>query len=215
MAAIPGRKSSFASLRNAFKSNKSNQDASPVPPVPVIDHQAYPALRNPFSRSTTSLNQSSTSNGKDKRRPSAKSPSQSRATPPPAPAMSSLNSVFHRARAYSHAKSTSAHSHSSSAAHSELSETGGEGSPISYTRRAPPVPPVPNEYEGNVRKHHAAASGPYEPSPDPIVAKPQKPHEYALHVVFTKFLTSAEQLVQHFLSHSLVRLMLPPAKPSH
>ncbi|THH32564.1 hypothetical protein EUX98_g1631 [Antrodiella citrinella] len=47
-----GKKSSFASLRNAFKSSKSSE---PAPPVPALDQQAYPALKNPFNRSTSSL----------------------------------------------------------------------------------------------------------------------------------------------------------------
>lgn len=48
------KKSSFASIRNVFKSGKNNDNAPP--PVPSLD-QSYPVLRNPFNRSTSSLNQ--------------------------------------------------------------------------------------------------------------------------------------------------------------
>ncbi|KAF7761502.1 hypothetical protein Agabi119p4_9494 [Agaricus bisporus var. burnettii] len=47
------KKPSFASIRNAFKSSaKSNNDP---PPVPQLD-SSYPVLKNPFNRSTSSLN---------------------------------------------------------------------------------------------------------------------------------------------------------------
>jgi hypothetical protein len=43
------KKSSFASIRNAFKGGKDkDKDAPPVPP---LDYQAYPVLKNPFNRS--------------------------------------------------------------------------------------------------------------------------------------------------------------------
>ena len=75
------KKTSFASIRNAFKHGKS----SDTPPVPPLDHQAYPSLKNPFNRSTSSLAHSSISN----RRPSVNTspPSFRRPalSPPPVP----------------------------------------------------------------------------------------------------------------------------------
>ncbi|KAF9235809.1 cell morphogenesis N-terminal-domain-containing protein [Melanogaster broomeanus] len=54
-AASPfSKKASFASIRNAFKSSSKNN--ADVPPLPSLDlSQAYPILKNPFNRSTSSL----------------------------------------------------------------------------------------------------------------------------------------------------------------
>ncbi|KAG8937043.1 Cell morphogenesis protein PAG1 [Tulasnella sp. 419] len=187
---FPSRKSSFASIRSAFNRGKSSQQHEP-PPVPSIDHGAHP-----FSRSGSSLAQSppTSKDHSSRRLISAKSSSQSRPT-------QASNAT--RMRSHSYANSISAHSHSSSIAPSEYSDIiVGDGSPSMDSFGVPPVPAVPNEFGANVRRHQNSPIQ-YSESPRSTVAKPQRPHEYALHIIFTKYITSAERLVEHFVIRPL------------
>ncbi|KAG9015079.1 Cell morphogenesis protein PAG1 [Tulasnella sp. 427] len=199
----PARKHSFASLRNAFKSSKSTVP-EPPPPVPSLDpQQNYPALRNPFSRSATSLSQHPPPNSSAKLQSSRK---QQPRTPSTTNAKSPSQSYSSRFapqgynRTRSNSQAASAHSHSSSVAHSEYSDFG-DGSP-NLSLDPPPVPRVPNQYEANVRRHRNDSSG-FSRGGSASMAKPQKPHEYAVHVLFTKFVTCAEKLVEHYTAQSL------------
>lgn len=72
----------------------------------------------------------------------------------------------------------------------------------------PPVPRVPGRYDANVRRHIPTSNALAEVG-ESVLAKPQKPHEYAIHILFTKFVTTAERLVELFLKQSLVRLPAP------
>ncbi|KAG8901572.1 Cell morphogenesis protein PAG1 [Tulasnella sp. 408] len=200
----PARKHSFASLRNAFKSSKSTAAPEPPPPMPSLDpQQNYPALRNPFSRSASSLSHhpplTASGNPKSSRKPQPRTPSTANAkSPSQSYSTRFIPQGYHRAR--SNSQAASAHSHSSSVAHSEYSDFG-DGSP-NISLDPPPVPRVPNQYEANVRRHRNDSSA-FSGGGSATLAKPQKPHEYAVHVLFTKFVTCAEKLVELFTAQSL------------
>ncbi|KAG8897946.1 Cell morphogenesis protein PAG1, partial [Tulasnella sp. 417] len=147
----PARKHSFASLRNAFKSSKSTAVPEPPPPMPSLDpQQNYPALRNPFSRSASSLSHhpplTASGNSKSSRKQQPRTPSTTNTKSPSQSYSSRITPQgYHRAR--SNSQAASAHSHSSSVAHSEYSDFG-DGSP-NISLDPPPVPRVPNQYEAN------------------------------------------------------------------
>lgn len=185
------KKPSFASIRNAFKSGKSVE----TPPVPQIDHQAYPALRNPFNRSTSSLAHAPTAT---LRKASVTvSPTQHR---PPTPGSIRPS----KSRNPSYAKSQ--HSQSGSIYHT--SENGSDlGHGISYSASPPPVPRVPNVFGGQALRSETPPVGEYE---DKIVMDPRTPSDYALHAVFMRFAESAEKKIDAFLLQGLVSSILPP-----
>ena len=190
------KKNSFASIRNAFKSNKSNEP----PPVPQIDHQANSVFKSSFNRSTSSLN-----HGMPTSRPSP-----SNASPPyprPQTPGSSNEARFVRggpsAKAKSHAYSKSQHSHSGSIF--QYSDAGSDGHGYPYSSSPPPVPRVPNTFGNN---HLQRTDTPPLPDfeEDKIVMDPKTPSDYALHAVFIRFAASAELKIDAFLRQGLVRL---------
>lgn len=85
-------------------------------------------------------------------------------------------------------------------AHSEYSDFG-DGSP-NLSIDPPPVPRVPNQYEANVRRHRNDSSS-FSGGGSATLTKPQKPHEFAVHVLFTKFVTGAEKLIELYTAQSL------------
>jgi len=182
------KKPSFASIRNAFKSGKNNDP----PPVPTLEHHPYPVLKNPFNRSTSSLN--THTSPVSSRGPfgsfMATSPPLAR---PPTPSSST------RAKSKNHVYAKSQHSHSGSFFHA--SDPGSDYGPPSFSSSPPPVPRVPNVF------------GPFHPSDTPdfeddkVVVDPQTPTDYALHVVFIHFATSAETKIDTFLRQALVRYL--------
>ncbi|KAI0795448.1 cell morphogenesis N-terminal-domain-containing protein [Abortiporus biennis] len=184
------KKASFASLRNAFKSNKSND---PAPPVPVLDQQAYPVLKNPFNRSATSLVQSTHS------RPSTHaSPPHFRPSTP-----SSNESKYKQARSKGHSYARSQHSHSGSIFHfSDAGSDHGHGSSFNAMATPPPVPPFPNGF---------GLPGLYEEPDSPmdfeekIVVDARTPSDFALHAIFIRFAASAENLINEFVRQPLDR----------
>lgn len=194
------KKTSFASLRAAFKSGK----ATDAPPVPVIDHHAYPAaLKNPFSRSTSSLAQVPPPPSPGYHRPSVT------ISPPqfPRSSTSSGSDLKHNrgvaSRSRSHAYPRSQHSRSGSVFHS--SDNGsdlGHGyafgfGPDSY---APPVPPVPNAFGGHNFREDTPPPSDYEEN---VVMNPRTPSDYALHAIFIRFASSAEMKIDEFLKQPL------------
>lgn len=189
---LPSRKSSFASIRNAFKSGKST--AHDAPPVPHLDHQSYPVLRNPFSRTSSARSTAASVIGPaTRRRPSAPSPSnvhaQSNSRSPPT--SSAQNGIHMRGTSHAaparHNYSHSDYSPASSLLHSDH----GHGA------LTPPVPRVPN----GIRNHKSTVSRSTDSEPS---LEPRTPAEYALHRVFAQFLTSAEDKIRIFLNQSLV-----------
>lgn len=108
----PTKKSSFASIRNAFKSGSSKtQD---LPPLPPLDHSSYPALKNPFNRSNSSLAHvpsSSRSRPQD-----GMSPPQAR---PATPGSTDFRSARQTPRAKGHAPVRSGHSYTGSLHYSD------------------------------------------------------------------------------------------------
>ncbi|KAH9854750.1 cell morphogenesis N-terminal-domain-containing protein [Lenzites betulinus] len=175
------KKSSFASLRNAFKSAKSNDVP---PPMPTLDMQAYPALNNPFNRSTSSLAQAppmpsrqNTMNASPPNfRPATPGGGEGRAKPS-------------KSRDYTRSQ----HSHSGSLFHN--SDNGSDhgighlpfGSP-------PPLPPMPNAFG-----MHADDAGSFSDAEDRVVPDPKTPSDYALHAIFLRFAASAESHIDEFL----------------
>ncbi|KAI0694213.1 cell morphogenesis N-terminal-domain-containing protein [Cytidiella melzeri] len=182
------KKTSFASLRNAFKSAKSPEVA---PPVPQIDHQVYPALRNPFNRSTSSLAQHLPS------RPSIHaSPPNLR---PSTPASAESKSRGH-SKAARHGYSKSQHSHSESIFHS--SDPGSDhGHNASYlpSLSPPPVPRVPSAFGGYSSREDLAIDE------DKIIVDARTPSDFALHAIFIRFAACAEQFIDDYVQQPLDR----------
>ncbi|KAJ6497024.1 cell morphogenesis N-terminal-domain-containing protein [Mycena vitilis] len=203
------KKSSFASIRAAFKSGGKSNDA---PPVPHIDHQAYPVLKNPFNRSTTSLNYSIPLS----RGPSA-TPSSITTSPPyhrpPTPG-SSDGRHTHRpptSKSKGHSSAKSHHSQTGSIFHtSDGGSDYGQSNPFSPS--PPPVPRVPNAF-GPVRSETP------DFDEDKVIMDPKTPSDYALHAVFIRFASSAEGKIDIFLRESfdheplLADLMGPGVDP--
>ncbi|OCH93344.1 hypothetical protein OBBRIDRAFT_885610 [Obba rivulosa] len=190
------KKSSFASLRNAFKSTKSNDSAPP--PLPPLDHQAYPALRNPFNRSTSSLAHHPPM---PQRRPSVQaSPPHFR---PSTPASGDYRTRNTPSKSKTHSYARSQHSHSGSIFHS--SDTGSDhGHGYSYTASSspPPVPPMPHMFG---RLGHRDDMQSLSDLEDKINMDPRTPSDYALHAIFIRFAASAESHVEDFLQQPLDR----------
>jgi hypothetical protein len=192
------KKTSFASLRNAFKTGKPTD----APPVPAIDHHAYPpALKNPFNRSTSSLAQIPPPSP-GYRRPSVT------ISPPQFPRASTPGSVDSRhtrgaaSRSRSHAYARSQHSRSGSLFHgsdngSDLGH-GYSSNPSSY----PPVPPVPNSFGVHTFREDTPPPSDYD---DKVVMDPRTPSDYALHAIFMRFASSAEMKMEDFLKQPLER----------
>ncbi|KAL5476804.1 TAO3 [Sanghuangporus weigelae] len=190
------KKTSFASLRNAFKSGgKSNE----TPPVPSLDRQVYPALRNPFSRSASSVAHSVSTH-------SAKSPPSAYHRPP---TPSSSNDHRHgramSARSKEQVYGKAQHSHTGSTFHA--SDAGSDYSfgfhhiaPRQTT--PPPVPRVPNEYSGSAQRSEFPVTNDTEGR---AVMDPRTPSEYALHAIFIQFAAMAEHKIERFLKEPIER----------
>ncbi|TFK49459.1 hypothetical protein OE88DRAFT_1737075 [Heliocybe sulcata] len=181
------KKPSFASIRNAFKSGKSTEP----PPVPALDRDAYPVLKNPFNRSNSSLAHAAPL----PRRPSAVaivSPSQGR---PPTPGTDGRS---RGTKSKGHAPARSQHSHTGSVFHS--SDTGSDlGHGYYPSSSPPPMPPMPDMFGGQPSRDGTPPLD-YE---DNIVIEPRTPAEYALHAIFIRFVTSAESKIEAFLKQPL------------
>ncbi|EIW77202.1 hypothetical protein CONPUDRAFT_129444 [Coniophora puteana RWD-64-598 SS2] len=176
------KKSSFASIRNAFKTGARNVEAPP--PLPSLDNN--PILKNPFNRSTSSLNQTTKSSY-------ASSPP----IRPPTPSNDSRSRVPTRARGHTTIKSQ--HSHNGSLFHfSDTGSDSGHGFPFSSSS-PPPVPRMPGQFAGSVRSE-SPMLGDEDEAP---VQGPKTPSEYALHAVFIRFAATAEGKVDAFLRESL------------
>ena len=190
------KKPSFASIRNAFKSGKNND----VPPVPQLDHQAYPVLKNPFNRSTSSLTHVSPINSRAPisapiitippfQRPQTAGSGEPRSTRM-TPATKSKSQSYTKPH----------HSQSGSIFHtSDGGSDYGHGYP--YSPSPPPVPRVPNAF-GHVQRSETPPVSDFEE--DRVVIDPKTPSDYALHAVFMRFATSAEGKIDTFLLQALV-----------
>lgn len=188
------KKSSFASIRNAFKSGRNTE----APPVPQIDTQAYPVLKNPFNRSTSSLAHAPASTAR--KGSVAISPPQQRPTTPGSNEL--RNHKLSKSKSHSYAKSQ--HSQSGSIFHT--SENGSDlGHANSYSTSPPPVPRMPNAFGTQGHRNETSPSAEYD---DKIVIDLRTPSDYALHAVFMRFVTSAEMKIDAFLRQNLVRLTL-------
>ncbi|KAF8067774.1 cell morphogenesis N-terminal-domain-containing protein [Lyophyllum atratum] len=175
------KKTSFASIRNAFKSAKN----SDPPPVPSLDHQSYPVLKNPFNRSTSSLTQS---------------PNNSRGvlnvgSPPFRPPTPGSN-----VRATPKSRHTPGKSHHSQTGSIFHASDGGSDYGHGYSSSPPPVPRVPNAF-GQMSRSDTPPISDFEE--DKVVMDPKTPSDYALHAVFMRFATTAESKIETFLRHPL------------
>ena len=180
------KKSSFASLRNAFKSTKH---ADAPPPVPVLDPQAYPALRNPFNRSVSAQAHA----------PPVPSRAQTGASPPQFRPSTPARS----ARGREHQYARSQHSQSGSIFHaSDNGSDGGGGLAHPFSSSSPPpLPPMPNSFGAPADD---VSSSEYD---DKIVLDPRTPSDYALHAVFIRFAATAEDHIEKFLRCPLVSVL--------
>ncbi|KAH9891700.1 cell morphogenesis N-terminal-domain-containing protein [Cubamyces lactineus] len=182
------KKSSFASLRNAFKSTKSN-DAPP--PMPPLDMQAYPALKNPFNRSTSSLahappipSRQATMNASPPQfRPSTPGGGDGRSRTP-------KSSYYARSQ----------HSHSGSLFYnSDGGSDHGHGH-YPFSSSPPPVPPMPSAFGVPTDDVSSFSDG-----EDKVALDPRTPSDYALHAIFIRFAASAESHIDEFLRLPLDR----------
>ncbi|KAF9444887.1 hypothetical protein P691DRAFT_806559 [Macrolepiota fuliginosa MF-IS2] len=180
-----GKKPSFASIRNAFKSSgKNNNDP---PPVPQLD-TSYPVLKNPFNRSTSSLNHT---------QPLSSRGASSGFTRPPTPGSSDIRFGRSKSKSHGYAK----HSHSGSTFHT--SEFGVDlGHPFSAS--PPPMPPLP------FGQFSRSDTPPTDLDEEKVVMDPKTPSDFALHAVFIRFVTFAERKIEDFLRHPLDRDPLLP-----
>lgn len=196
------KKTSFASIRNAFKSSlKNNAD---VPPLPSLDHhQAYPILKNPFNRSTSSL---------------AQTLKQSNAPCPPhqhprPPTPGESRPVRSTSRPRGHSTARSQHSYSGSVFFgSENGSDHGHGYPFGHNpnhaftfghspNSPPPVPRVP---ESLVVPRSESPIISEDESED--ISSSKTPADYALHAVFIRFATLAEAKIDAFVRESPVSI---------
>ncbi|KAF9561441.1 hypothetical protein CPC08DRAFT_817717 [Agrocybe pediades] len=189
------KKPSFASIRNAFKVGKSNNDP---PPMPSLDHSPYPVLKNPFNRSTSSLTTPTLGRGQSTPT-SAASTSYAR---PPTPGSAHIPFGRSQTTKSKHGPSKSQHSQSGSIFH--ISDGGSDYGP-SYAPSPPPVPRVPSAY-GNMYREDVN----YDVEDDKVVMDPKTPSDYALHAVFIRFATSAEEKIEAFLRQPLDQEALLP-----
>jgi hypothetical protein len=176
----PVKKSSFASLKNAFvKAGKSSTDTPPLPP-----------LKNPFTRPSTP--QSSGPSGSN-RRPSISATPSSSSYRPGTPS-SGVRTLTGKPK--SHQVARSFHSQTGS-----VSDHGNEfGFGQAYRSSSPPpVPPMPNSVVG---QRDPSTFAPYEE--EQVALDPRTPSDYALHAVFMRFATSAETKIDSFLRKPLV-----------
>ncbi|KAF5383133.1 hypothetical protein D9615_005030 [Tricholomella constricta] len=176
------KKPSFASIRNAFKSGKNNDP----PPVPSLDHHPYPVLKNPFNRSTSSLNQSPNIS----RGPLNTASPPSHRPPTPGSNVRGTRGSKHHTPVKSHHSQTGSIFHASD---------GGSDYGHGYSSSPPPVPRVPNAF-GQVNR---SETPPTDFEEDKIVMDPKTPSDYALHAVFMRFATSAETKIEIFLRQGL------------
>ncbi|KIJ63137.1 hypothetical protein HYDPIDRAFT_113710 [Hydnomerulius pinastri MD-312] len=199
------KKPSFASIRNAFKSSSKNN--ADVPPLPTLDHQAYPILKNPFNRSTSSLAHSITATSKPS---NATSPPHQHPRPP-TPASGESRPPRSASRARGHSTARSHHSQSGSIFHS--SDNGsdhGHGHPFGHhpnnhgfafghpPSSPPPVPRVPDALMA------PRSESPMVSEEDAGVSATgsKNPSDYALHAVLIRFATLAEAKIEAFVRES-------------
>ncbi|TFK41667.1 cell morphogenesis N-terminal-domain-containing protein [Crucibulum laeve] len=192
------KKPSFASIRNAFKSGKNND----APPVPQLDHQPYPVLKNPFNRSTSSLHYAPPLTA----RTANHSFTNGSTSPYPRPPTPGSNGTgFARSKTKSHAYGKSQHSHSGSIFHT--SDGGSDYGHAAYPSSPPPVPRVPNVF-GHVQRGETPPLAELED--DKVVMDPKTPSDYALHAIFIRFATSAEGKIDAFLRQPMDQEPLLP-----
>ena len=178
------KKTSFASIRNAFKSGKNTEP----PPLPSSDH----VLKGTFNMSTSSLTSPYPSR------------SVSGVTSPPFGRPSTPSEGRFRTPKKGHAQAKSFHSQTGSIFHFSDGGSDGHGPPFSSSS-PPPVPRVPNGL-GDVLNGRDTPSL-AEPEDDKVDMNPKTPSDFALHAVFMRFASSAEAKMDAFLRHALVRLL--------
>ncbi|KAH9835250.1 cell morphogenesis N-terminal-domain-containing protein [Rhodofomes roseus] len=185
------KKTSFASLRNAF----SKKSTDPVPPVPVLDHQAYPVLKNPFNRSTSSLGHLPPV--PHRHQPSHASPPQFR---PPTPASTESRTRGTSSKAREHAYARSQHSQTGSIFH--YSDAGSDYGGGFAPSTPPPLPRKPSAFGGMSTLDESHTIFDIE---DKITMDPRTPSDYALHAIFIRFAASGEQHIDEFLRQPVDR----------
>ncbi|KAG7091886.1 hypothetical protein E1B28_008287 [Marasmius oreades] len=175
------KKTSFASIRNAFKSGKSSEP----PPLPHSD-----ILKGAFNMSTSSLNSANPpmltlrgplTTSSPFARPSTPSDGRYRTTPKKG-----------------HDQAKSYHSQSGSIFH--ISDGGSDGHGHPFSLSPPPVPRVPNGF-GDINGRDTPSVP--EPDDDKVDINPKTPSDFALHAVFMRFATSAEAKIDTFLRQAL------------
>jgi hypothetical protein len=181
---VATRKTSLASLRNAFsKSSKLQQDTPPP----------MPPLKNPFgNRSTTSLAATSSSQtATSTRRPSTSVAPFGR---PSTPGSGGGSTDARFARGLTAKTRSRPANHSSSGSIFAVGSDDGLG----FKSSPPPVPALPFT-AANHRKDESFAA-----AEDPAMTlDPRTPSDYALHAVFMRFATAAEVKLDSFLRQPL------------
>ncbi|KXN85574.1 Cell polarity protein mor2 [Leucoagaricus sp. SymC.cos] len=185
------KKSSFASIRNAFKSSAKNNN-NDAPPVPQLD-SSYPVLKNPFNCSTSSLNHV---------QPLSAKGSASGFPRPPTPG--SGETRFGRGRSKTHGYAKSQHSHSGSVFHSHGGSEFGIDLGHQFSSSPPPMPPLP------FGQFNRSDTPPTDLEEEKVVMDPKTPSDFALHAVFIRFVALAERKIENFLRYPLDQNPLLP-----
>ncbi|KAG6879009.1 hypothetical protein C0992_005899 [Termitomyces sp. T32_za158] len=174
------KKPSFASIRNAFKSGKNNHIETP--PLPSIEQYGDSVLKNPFNRSTSSLNYTSKN------------------------IISAASSPFRPSTPSSKAQRPKQHGKSQHSQTGSIFYTSDGGSDYGhgYSSSPPPVPRMPNAFGQNGRSE----TPPTDYEEDKIVVDPKTPSDYALHAVFMRFARIADSKIEKFLRQQFVCLLL-------
>lgn len=180
------KKPSFASIRNAFKSSAAKDIP---PPVPLIDHQAYPALQNPFKSAVGPSRKGSTT-----------SPVVAQGTRPPTP--NTKTPIKSKVYSRSH--------HSQSGSIINLSDGGSDngfafGTPLSST---PPVPKVPTGAFGHRQRSETPPN--YSDVEDDhqrqqVQFEHQTPADFAFHAIFLRFIAAAEPKMESYVKEPIDR----------
>jgi hypothetical protein len=195
------KKSSFASLKNAIRAATTGIDKSSgsnfIPPVPSPSAAGYPALKNPFT---------SNRNGSGNASPSQSYGGTSRSGDPKQ-SVSSFNTMQRRDRSRKQSTATVHSHHSRPSGYNFTTPSTSQGSlPLESIE---PVPSLPFGYVPQPLSHTLTRSTDDAREEEirtvAAVPEPRTPGEFAMHVLFRRFVACGDEKIQMLLARPLVR----------